>query len=73
MSFHPNLDPELASLLGALEAPFEEFSSLSYADLPTAREPWLVEPEVKPDFAARSRMVCSSFASIAPSEPLENR
>ena len=45
MSFHPNLDPELAASLAGLDAPFEELSDRPYADLPAAREPWLVEPE----------------------------
>ncbi|MEV0715840.1 alpha/beta hydrolase [Asanoa sp. NPDC050611] len=46
---HPNLDPELAASLKALETPFEELSSRSYAELPAAREPWLVEPAAMAD------------------------
>ena len=49
MTFHPNLDPELFAFLQALDAPFEELSSRSYAELPAAREPWLVEPEAMRD------------------------
>ncbi|MEV4623290.1 alpha/beta hydrolase [Asanoa sp. NPDC049573] len=49
MTFHPNLDPELAAFLSALDAPFEELSARSYAELPAAREPWLVEPEAMRD------------------------
>ncbi|GIF73551.1 alpha/beta hydrolase [Asanoa siamensis] len=49
MTFHPNLDPELAALLGSLEAPFEELSARPYAELPAAREPWLAEPAAMSD------------------------